>query len=550
MAPRGQTFDPGTGGDGVQTDAEVRTAEAALRTSQESLDSARQRYDYAAQALDSYVNQIRSGQGDVDPLILDTLRGDFEQAARAVQTAETERSQTHARLSAAYGSAAGRTETPAQRAEREAQAAYHQAQAQLAKASATALAAKTPTEIATAQAELAQANANILKIGAEIGQLIPAQAANLFASAAEAGARSQEAVARATQLIPAQTALTQAQTGQVQAETGATQATTGLTQAQTGLVGAQTGTAQAQTGLVGAQTGLAQAQTGLTGAQTAQIGAEIGTKLPAEVRNTLAQAGYTEAQIRALEQQMAQPRQLTQGLENPQLAFQGPPGAGGEPGPVYGVRNPAYTPAGLQAIQNEYDTIDTIKGMMEKGQMSPGEADQYMNAIREQTAAAMRGTTPFQEAQQRQRYAAEAGGIGRDLLMNRVAQGTSLSSSLAQGLLSAAPQLTRPFNFQGFDPLAMAREQVTALGGGQDVYDTAARLIQGLAAGGAGAGSQPAFVSARNVPTPRPGLPAATSVAATPAPAPMGRQWNTPAETSDEARARAIALAQIMGIQL
>jgi hypothetical protein len=344
----------------------------------------------------------------------------------------------------------------------EAQATYYAAQAELAKAQADALKAKTPQERAESQAAIAKAQAEAARISAEISTLIPAQAANLQAQSAEAGARI----------------------------------ASGLFQAQ---AAAQQGQAQ------------------LAGAQAGQVRAETEQLLPANVRNILAQAGYTEAQIRQIQQNMRRPAQITQGLDQPNLLWQDP-----QSGQVSATPNPNDPGrANIRLIQNEYDALDTIQGMIEKRQMSPQEGQVYMDAIRRQTQAALSGTTPWQQTLERNRYTEAGGRIGADILNNRVANANSLASNIMSGLSQGAMNMTRPFDFAGLNPFAMAGGFVNQMGGGQGVADTATSLVQGLRNMGAdGLPNFPPGTMVVNLPYGPQGGPAPGPAAAAAAPAP------------------------------
>jgi len=408
----------------VDTDPEVRSAQSVLNEAKGSYQQVVQRYNNAAAQYD-YV--FRTSPDDPDQITAVTRL--LSDAATALAQAEENWAKANLQVANAFQSAASRAETPSQKADREAQARLYDAQASLARANANALSAKTPIDLKTSQAELERAQAEVARAGAEVSQLIPAQAANLTAQA-------QEAAARASTLIPVQAALT-----------------------------------QAQAGLTGAQAAQA-------GAATAQQVAETTQLLPAQVRNTLAQAGYTEAQMQNIEQGLKRPIQITQGLDQRNLAFMNP-----QTGQVTGQENPAYQSAQAQLLQNQYDAIDQVRGLMERGQMSPAEAESYMGSLRAQTQAALRGATPFQEQQERARMDESRAGIGRDILNNRLAYGTNLATSLTSGLFNAAQNFTQPFDFSKIDPFALATGFVNQLGGGEQVGATSSALINALTGG-------------------------------------------------------------------
>lgn len=398
---------------------ELISAEAALQTAETNLRNTRIRYDNAAAQRDEAVSGEYTSS---DTLVQDAIIATFNEAGAALAKAEEQYAVASRQLAVTYANIAGRAQTPEQAAERRAQAQYHAAQANLANAQAQALKAKQPEDKAEAQAAVAKAQAEAQRVAAEVSQLIPAQAANLNASA-------QEAAARVSTLFPAQAAQAQA----------------------------------------GAQ---------LASAQAGQVAAETQNLLPATVRNTLAQAGYTEAQIAKIEQDMRLPRQVTGPVEGPSLAFQDP-----QTGAVTGQKDPRYVNPNTLLLQNQYDTLQTIQGMIERNQMSPQEGQTYMDAIRAQGEAAIQGTSLWNKTLERNRQKEAQAGIGRDMLQNRMANATSLANNLSSGLMEGAGKLTRSFDFSGINPFAMAGDFATQMGGGPEVFNTSASLIQGLQSG-------------------------------------------------------------------
>jgi hypothetical protein len=109
-----------------------------------------------------------------------------------------------------------------------------------------------------------------------------------------------------------------------------------------------------------------------------------------------------------------------------------------------------------------------------------------MDSIRAQSQAAIAGTTPFQQTQERNRFKETGAGIGRDILNNRMQNASSLASSLTSGMMTGARGMTRPFDFSGIDPFAMAGGFATQQSGGQGIIDLAMQLIQGVGDRGMG----------------------------------------------------------------
>jgi hypothetical protein len=170
----------------------------------------------------------------------------------------------------------------------------------------------------------------------------------------------------------------------------------------------------------------------------------------------------------------SKPTQITSGLDQPYFVFTNP-----DDQSISTSRNPAYRAPAAQLFDNMYSALTDIQGLMEKGQMSPAEGQTYMDSIKAQTQSALRGTTPFAEAQQRQNYIRDAASTGRDILTNRVAQ----SSALAQALINSIKPRGENFDFSKLDPFALAKGFVNDVGGGQGVADTSSALVQSLLGG-------------------------------------------------------------------
>lgn len=411
------------------TDSEVVTANQALQSALQNLNAARDRYNNAAVQRDQSLAGGYTTSADVAGSdVTKAVLQQFTVATDALAKAEQDYSRANQQLAIAYQNAASRAETPEQRQQRQAQSRLYDAQAKLAQAEADNYGAKTQADRQTSQAALINAQANAQKTASEIQTLLPAQAASLNSQALEASAR-------ASHLIPA-------------------------------------------------QANAANAQAGLAGAQTQQVQAETQQLLPAQVKQILAATGYNEAQIKVIEQSLTRPTQIQAPPDQPNLAFQNP-----QTGDVSFIKNQNYRSAQAQLLQNQQDALDTIQGLLEKRLMSPAEATAYMDSVRNQTQAALRGTTPYQETLERNRSQEARAGIGRDILQNRLSSGTQLANSLTSTLLEAASKINVPgFDFSGMAPFAWSQQLTNQLGGGQQVADTAANLISGL--GGPGSSVQ------------------------------------------------------------
>lgn len=181
------------------------------------------------------------------------------------------------------------------------------------------------------------------------------------------------------------------------------------------------------------------------------------------------------------------------------IAGQGPPSeVTGQQGPTIlqkmpdgtyrTVPNPAYQSKFQQALNDYQGGISAIESQLATGAISLDDANTYKGALRQNFDAALQGTTPYQQQQDKQRREQERLTAGRDLLNQRVAAG----SGLAQSLLSQAVGIAGNKNFMdpsavaGFSPFAGAADYVTGLGGGQDIYSAAASAVK------AGLGDDPA----------------------------------------------------------
>lgn len=149
-------------------------------------------------------------------------------------------------------------------------------------------------------------------------------------------------------------------------------------------------------------------------------------------------------------------------------------------GALSAVANPIYSPAAIQRFQELNDGITQIQGMLTRGEIDYATATGYKDALTQNFDASLRGTTPYQEFQDQQARAQQRMTTGAGLLNQRVSSGTGMADSL----LSSAVGIVGNKNFMdpaavaGFSPFSGAYNFVTALGGGQGVYDAAAGAAQ------------------------------------------------------------------------
>lgn len=81
-------------------------------------------------------------------------------------------------------------------------------------------------------------------------------------------------------------------------------------------------------------------------------------------------------------------------------------------------------------IQQAQSTTQYIKQQLASGQLTPQQADQYMNYLNDYTAAGLQGTTPWQRYQQQAQLDEQNTATAKDLLDTKVQQTTSLATSL------------------------------------------------------------------------------------------------------------------------
>ncbi len=179
-------------------------------------------------------------------------------------------------------------------------------------------------------------------------------------------------------------------------------------------------------------------------------------------------------------------------------------------------------------LQQQFESINQLQGMLERNEITPAEAETYMGQIKAQTQAALAGTTIFQQQQAEREYEQARRSTGANLLNTRLTTGAGMAQSILTGALGAYGKLYPGTGAPPMmDPLAMAQAFTTQMGGGQEVSDFAKSMLLG-AGGGPGAPGAGQFPSTREAvlamyPELAGGQPAAAPVApigpAAPAPA-------------------------------
>jgi len=131
-------------------------------------------------------------------------------------------------------------------------------------------------------------------------------------------------------------------------------------------------------------------------------------------------------------------------------------------------------------MQQHNETIDQVAAMLASGEMTPAQADEYMRLIQANTAAALRGTSPWQQEEAKRQTTQANRAAGASMLNQRVSSGSSMASSLLSGAQEGFSRILggtgAPTNF---NPLEMAKGYVTDLGGGSQVSDFVKALLMG-----------------------------------------------------------------------
>ncbi len=160
------------------------------------------------------------------------------------------------------------------------------------------------------------------------------------------------------------------------------------------------------------------------------------------------------------------------------------------------LRQGMVPPAQL-LLQQQFESINQLQGMLERNEITPAEAETYMGQIKAQTQAALAGTTIFQQQQAEREYEQARRSTGANLLNTRLTTGAGMAQSLLSGALGAYGKLYPGTGAPPMmDPLAMAQAFTMQMGGGQEVSDFAKSMLLG-AGGGPGAPGAGQFPSTR-----------------------------------------------------
>ena len=165
-------------------------------------------------------------------------------------------------------------------------------------------------------------------------------------------------------------------------------------------------------------------------------------------------------------------------------------------------------PTAQAAIEDAYQTIDAIHKSIMSGQTTPKDADALVAQVHAGLSATLAGTTLFEQKKQAEDTATARAQTATSLLNQRVQAASSLGANLFQ---SATGHVMMPAGQSslGIDPMAIANEEVNAMGGGQVTGDTAASFLRGVFGGGGGGaapGGAPGAPGGGQFPTTREGV--------------------------------------------
>jgi hypothetical protein len=138
-------------------------------------------------------------------------------------------------------------------------------------------------------------------------------------------------------------------------------------------------------------------------------------------------------------------------------------------------------PLRQRILQGHQETVKYVQGMLERGEIEPAEADAYVTASLQAAQSALRGTTPYDEAQAKRKAELDRQQMGKDILNQRLSSGTSLASSLLSSATNLAGKaIFRPGQTSlGVDPLASLMPTLDQLQGGPEVTPYAKGLLLG-----------------------------------------------------------------------
>ena len=109
------------------------------------------------------------------------------------------------------------------------------------------------------------------------------------------------------------------------------------------------------------------------------------------------------------------PQPLAGGGQRPTVTFSDP-----VTGELTARPDPGYVPPAQQRFQDLFDGISHIEGMLSRGEMTPEQGQQYITQLRTNFDASLRGTTPYQEFQDREARRQARMQSGAGLLNQRV----------------------------------------------------------------------------------------------------------------------------------
>jgi hypothetical protein len=140
-------------------------------------------------------------------------------------------------------------------------------------------------------------------------------------------------------------------------------------------------------------------------------------------------------------------------------------------------QKPATPPVNkaMVALQQQYQTIGYVQQQIAAGTMSPTDAASYLGAVKQQTAATLAGTTPYDIYKDDLDQMRQRADLGRQLLDNQLQAGNALTNDLLNqtGKLAGG----------GYDPIGLARAMTAERSGDvgpQPISDTAKALIDAL----------------------------------------------------------------------
>lgn len=150
------------------------------------------------------------------------------------------------------------------------------------------------------------------------------------------------------------------------------------------------------------------------------------------------------------------------------------------------------------AFEDASKTIDYIEAQIAANKMKPTDGYKLMAQVKQSIQDMMTGSTAAGRAKSAADYRQNNAQLGGSMLNQRVSSGTSMANNLAQGAQEAYGRML-PYTGKGedpalqFNPWRMAEKFVTRLGGGQQTYDAAARMVQGAQGQGENDPSTPGY---------------------------------------------------------